>query len=147
MKNKIFGYVCKSRQQSSFPYLGKGHSDRHDACGSFRRNLGDAKVYKTLRGAHQFPNLDTVPVYSDPRQTGLHALCPIQERYSEAVLWSFNFVNGGINCGYGRTWLEAVEDARRNIGSWVEKINLDTVRARVSKAEVDAYYASLPLMD
>jgi hypothetical protein len=73
--NEIFGYVLRSKVQTNFPWANpRRWSDAPDCCGHFRRNLGDAIVYKRRSTAEQYTNLEIVPVYSDPRKTGEKSL-------------------------------------------------------------------------
>lgn len=76
---KPFGYVLRYKGASAkhYPWCDpRRWSDAHGKCGNMRRHIGDAQVFKRLSSAQQYPELEIVPVYSDPRQTGERALIP-----------------------------------------------------------------------
>lgn len=71
---KPFGYVLRYHHMiqgrpSTTPWL-NARAQR------FEQAIGDATVFKRRRTAEQWPDLEIVPIYSDPRKTGEGALDP-----------------------------------------------------------------------
>jgi len=59
--------------KSPYPWMNSRWSDAINSCGTFRRYIGDAQVWKRLSSVQGY-DLEIVPVYGDPRKMGDEAL-------------------------------------------------------------------------
>src|SRR5687767_7568364 len=70
---KVFGWILKSPTLTSYPWLRVRPSEAQGAMSGFTSYIGDARVFKRLKTAQQWPDLEPVPVYFDPRKFGERA--------------------------------------------------------------------------